>query len=91
MKLRSEDWFGKASAGLVLGFFLALGLSGCVGVFLLDGVSQFSIEHQFTMWIIGPMLICILSGCFFFQTSLRAWGWLGLANAVVWGLLLLTG
>lgn len=89
-RLRSEDWLGKASAGLILGLTLSFGLSGLVGAFVLSDVSLFSIAHQFTMWITGPILVLILSTCFLFQSGTRAWGWLGLANVLVWGLLWVT-
>ena len=89
-RLKSEDSLAKASAGLVLGLTLSLALSGLLGVFGIQDVSQFSIEHQFTMWITGPILILILSSSFLFQSGLRAWCWLGLANVLCWGLLWIT-
>ncbi len=89
-RLRSEDSISKASAGLILGLTLSLALSGLVGIFVFNGVPQFSIEHQFTMWITGPFLVLILSGCFLFRSGLSAWVWLGLANTLCWGLLWIT-
>lgn len=89
-RLKTEDSLAKASAGLILGLTLSLALSGMLGVFGLQDVAQFSIEHQFTMWITGPILILILSSCFLFQSGLRAWFWLGLANVLCWGLLWIT-
>ena len=86
-KLSSRDWFGKASAGLLLGFFIAVGLSGIFARFGPGEVSSFSIQHQFTMWLIAPLLAGILSFCFLFRSGLRAWGWLGITNLVIWGLL----
>lgn len=87
-KLSSRDWFGKASAACILGFFLALGLSGLFSsVFFGAGeIGTYSVQHQFTMWLISPMLACILSFCFLFRSGLRAWCWLGLANILTWSL-----
>ncbi|TGD73387.1 hypothetical protein E4634_10155 [Mangrovimicrobium sediminis] len=84
----SRDWLGKASAGLVCGVFLALGAGGLLARFALGGVGRFSLEHQFTMWLVSPLLLAILCACFMFRSGLRAWAWLGAANLLVWGLLL---
>lgn len=89
--LTSRNWFGKASAGLILGFLLSLALGGAVGRFAFGGVGRFSIEHQLTMWLIAPVWLAILSGCFLFLTGLRAWLWLGAANLALWSLLIATG
>ncbi len=83
----SRDWLGKASAGLLGGVFLALGLGGLLAHFALGGVGRFSLEHQFTMWLVSPLLLCTLCACFMFRSGLRAWAWLGAANLLVWGLL----
>jgi len=85
--LSSRNWFGNACAGLLLGFFLALGLSGIFVQFGPGEVGAFSAKHQLTMWLIAPLFVAVLSGCFLFRTGLRAWGWLGLANLLIWGLL----
>ncbi len=89
-RLSSQHWAGKASAGLILGFCLSLGLSGFLGLFVFGGVGQFSIAHQLTMWFMAPTLVVLLSTCFLFQSGLRAWCWLGAANVVVWSILFLT-
>lgn len=87
LQLNSRNWFGKACAGLVLGFFLALGLSGLFAVIGPGEIGNFSARHQLTMWMIAPLMVAILSGCFMFHTGLRAWCWLGLANLITWGFL----
>ena len=89
-RLKSEDWLGKASAGLILGFTLSLGLGGILGSLIFSDISRFSIAHQFTMWVTGPILVLILSSCFLFQSGVRAWVWLGAANFFTWGLLWIT-
>ncbi len=85
----SRDWFGKASAGTLLGFLLALGASGLLMRLL--GVSDtfLSTKGQLTMWMMSPVWAGILSFCFLFRSSARAWGWLALANLVVWTPLLI--
>lgn len=82
--LSSRDWLGKSSAGLILGFLLALGLSGLFK--LVGGVEEafFSLKGQVSMWMISPLWSLILSFCFLFGSSLRAWGWLGIANILLW-------
>jgi len=90
VKLSSKDWFGKASAALILGFFIALGVDGILLQTILGGVPMFSEEHQIAMWIVSPIYSIILSFCFFFRSGLRAWSWLALANAIIWGTIFLT-
>lgn len=85
--LTSRDWFGKSSAGLVLGFLLALGISGLFKLTTGLGDTFFSLKGQFSMWMIAPIWALILSFCFFFGSSLRAWGWLALANIILWSAL----
>lgn len=89
--LTSRDWFGKSSAGLILGFLLAL---GCSGLFkLTSGLGEifFSTKGQFSMWMIAPVWGLILSFCFLFGSPARAWGWLTLANMLLWGALWMLG
>lgn len=89
--LSSRDWFGKSSAALLLGFFLAL---GCAGLFkLIVGVSDtfFTTKGQFAMWLMSPVWALTLSFCFLFRSSVRAWLWLGAANAMVWAPLFVMG
>ncbi|MYL99391.1 hypothetical protein GR702_16605 [Novosphingobium sp. FGD1] len=90
-QLTSRNWLGKASAGLILGFVLALGLSGLLAWSI--GVSDtfFSTKGQLAMWSISPVWCTVLSLCFLFRSGLRAWIGLGLASAVVWAALYGTG
>lgn len=90
-QLTAKNWFGKASAGLILGFLLALGTSGLFRV--LGGVDEafFSTKGQFSMWLMSPVWALAVSLVFLFRTSARAWAWLALANAVIWGLIAMLG
>ncbi|MFC0205828.1 hypothetical protein [Novosphingobium soli] len=90
-ELSSRDWFGKASAGLVLGFALALGLSGLLAWAIGVTDTFFSTKGQLTMWSISPTWCIVLSLCFLFRSGLRAWTVLGLATAAVWIALYATG
>lgn len=85
-QLTSRDWFGKASAGFLLGYTLALGLTSLFAVFGPGGAGG-AMKVQFNMWMMSPVWALILSFCFLFRDSLRAWLWLGAANLVTFGLL----
>ncbi len=90
-EISSRDWFGKACAGLILGFLLALGISGLFRH--LAGVEDafFSLKGQFAMWMISPVWAGILSFCFLFSSTRSAWVWLGLSNGILWALLFMIG
>lgn len=83
-ELSSRDWFGKASAGLLLGLAISLGLSGLLSWALGVGDTYFALPGQFTMWAISPLWCGILSFCFLFRSGPRAWTILGLVTALVW-------
>lgn len=82
--LTSKDWFGKASAGLLLGFCLALGAAGLFKLLAGVGDTFFSTKGQFAMWLMSPVWALVLSFCFMFRSSARAWLWLALANLALW-------
>lgn len=90
-QLSSQDWFGKTSAALVLGFLLALGAAGLFRT--LNGIDDafFSTKGQLAMWMMAPVWALVLSLCFFFRSTLHAWGWLAAINAVLWGVIALLG
>ena len=83
----SRDWFGKASAGIILGLALALALTGLFAWVGPGGLMHSSAKTQLNMWLISPIWAFILSSCFLFRSGWRAWGWLGLANIIAFGLL----
>lgn len=84
--LSSSNWFGKASAGLLLGFTLALGLCGVFARFGPGDIGFYSAQGQFTMWLMSPLWAIVLSFCFLFRSGWQAWSWLALGNLVVWAL-----
>ena len=85
--LRSEDWFGKAAAGLVCGFTLAIALTGLFAWLGPRGLMHSSAKTQLAMWLVSPTWVVVLSTCFLFRSAARAWSWLLLANGLCFGLL----
>lgn len=90
-EISSRDWFGKVSAGLILGFLLALGISGLFRHSLGVEDAFISTKGQFAMWLISPIWAGILSFCFLFSSPRSAWGWLGLSSGIIWALLIMLG
>ena len=86
-RLSSAHWFGKSSAGLVLGFLLAVAISGLCAWLTPDGVPGGNGKIQFVMWLIAPFWAGVLCFVFLFRDSRRAWLWLGGANLIAFGLL----
>lgn len=87
-QLSSANWFGKASAGAIAGYLLTIAICGIFSRFGPLEVGFFSAQAQITMWLVAPVWALILSFCFMFQNGWRAWGWLGSANLLAWGILL---
>ncbi|MFC4820816.1 hypothetical protein [Dokdonella ginsengisoli] len=85
-RLHSRHWFGKTCAGAVLGYALAVALSGVIALLTPGGFAGEG-KVQFTMWMIAPIWATVLGFVFLFRDSLRAWLWLGLATAAAFGLL----
>ena len=87
VRRQSRHWFGKTCAGVVLGFGLALALSGLFAWLGPDGIHGGGGKNQFNMWLIAPLWAAVLSLVYLFRDSRRAWLWLGLANAMAFALL----
>ncbi|MNU94302.1 hypothetical protein D3C71_842800 [compost metagenome] len=90
IRLQSNHWFGKTCAGVVLGFGLALAVSGLFAWLGPDGINAGGGKNQFNMWLMAPLWATVLSFVYLFRSSLRAWLWLGAANVLAFGLLWLT-
>lgn len=86
-QLSSRNWFGRASAGVILGMSLAIGLSGLMAWFGPGGLTAGGGKLQFNMWMVSPLWLLILSLVFLFRTGPRAWFWLGLVNLLCFVLL----
>lgn len=84
MTARSDPcWCCKVLAGTVLGFFLAVAVSGIFVWVAPLGLGKF----QVAMWMVVPVWLAVLSAVFLFRDGPRAWLWLGGANAVAYALL----
>ncbi len=81
-------WWGKSLVGVLLGFALALGLSGLWAWWGPGGIEAAD-KVQFNMWIVTPMWMTALGAVYFMRSAWRALAWLGLANVLVWVLLAL--
>ncbi len=79
----ARDWISKTLAGLLLGLALALGSSGLLAALLPP--MPLPVSGQLVMWLVPPVWLTVLSLVYFFASGLRAWLWLGLANALVFG------
>lgn len=90
MPYTSANWRGKAAAGVILGFAIALLASGLFAWFGPGGLMAGTGKTQFNMWLISPVWAFILSFVFLFPTSRAAWGYLG-ATSVVLAVLLFGG
>ena len=86
-RLDSAEWFGKTAAGLVLGFSLALAVSGLCAWLTPGGIAGGNGKIQFVMWLIAPLWAGVLCFVFLFRDSRRAWCWLAVANLLAFGLL----
>lgn len=86
-RLQSKHWLGKTSAGLILGFGLALSLSGLFAWWGPGGIDGGSGKLQFNMWLMSPVWVLVLGLVYLFRDSLRAWLWLGAANALAFAVL----
>ena len=85
-RLDSRHWLGKTLAGVVLGYTLSITLTGVIAL-LTPGGLEGGGKIQFNMWMIAPLWATVLGFVYFFRDSLRAWLWLGLANAVAFAAL----
>lgn len=79
-----RDWISKTLAGALLGLTLALITSGIYSS-LQPGLAL-PIRGQLMMWMVTPIWLGTLGGVYFFASGLRAWLWLGGANALALGI-----
>ncbi|MCG5240292.1 hypothetical protein ACIU1J_29210 [Azospirillum doebereinerae] len=73
------DWWSKSLGGVILGFTLAVALSG-VFAWAGPGGAQALNKYQFNMWMLAPIWLGIVSFCFLFRSGRDCWTWLGGAN-----------
>lgn len=82
------DWWTKTLSGLVLGFTLALAVSGLFAWLGPGGIAAPQ-KVQFVMWLITPLWMLILSMIYLVRTGLRALTGLLIANVLAYALLFL--
>lgn len=80
------DWWSKTLAGVILGFTLALALTG-IFAWVGPGGIDAPQKVQVVMWMIAPLWMILCSTSYFFRTGLSAWLWLLLANLIAYTLL----
>ncbi|SMH47201.1 hypothetical protein [Azospirillum agricola] len=80
------DWWSKSLAGTLLGFTLAIALSGLFAWAGPGGPRALN-KIQFNMWMVAPIWLGVVSFCFLFRSGLRAWLWLGGANLLAYAAL----
>lgn len=79
-------WLSKSLAGTLLGFGLAIALSGLFAWLGPGGLAPLN-KYQFNMWLVPPLWLGVLSAVFLFSSAARAWLWLGGANALAFAAL----
>ena len=84
VELGSRDWFGKVSAALLPGFTLSLALTCTFATLFSKGDAFFTAQGQIAMWLMAPIWCALLSLCFLFRSTARAWAWLATANLFAW-------
>ncbi|SAL32753.1 hypothetical protein AWB64_03053 [Caballeronia sordidicola] len=76
----SRDWTLKTLAGVIGGFGIGIAASGLLAC-LTPGPLDAQNKFQVAMWLVPPVWIGVMSASFVFRSGLRAWLWLGGANA----------
>jgi hypothetical protein len=79
-----RDWISKTLAGISLGLTLGIAVSGVYSS--LTAGMPLPIRGQLMMWMVAPIWLGVLGGVYFFASGLRAWLWLGGANALAFGI-----
>ena len=78
MSARREDGLSKTLAGTLLGFALAMAVSGLFA-WLGPGGPAASNKFQFVMWLVSPVWVAVLSFSYLFASGRQAWFCLGAA------------
>ncbi|MCH2556848.1 MAG: hypothetical protein MK005_06045 [Alcanivorax sp.] len=81
-------WWSKTLAGGVLGFSLAIALSGLFAWLGPGGIGAPD-KVQFNMWLVPFIWMTVFSLVYLFRTGIRAWLWLGAANGLAFLALML--
>jgi hypothetical protein len=82
-----RHWLAKGLAGLILGFVIALGLSGLLAQAGPGGIET-AYKYMVAMWAVAPAWMLIFALSFLFRGGPRAWLWLGAVALLIHGALL---
>ncbi|MEH2514732.1 hypothetical protein V1279_000305 [Bradyrhizobium sp. AZCC 1610] len=81
------DWWGKASAGAILGFGLALSLVGLYAYLGPGGIDAPTGRYSLMRHLEAFVWIAVFGFCFLFRSGRAAWTWLGAANLIAFAAL----
>ena len=81
------DWWGKASAGVILGFGLALSLVGLCAYLAPGGINAPGGRYSMMRYPEAFVWIAAFGFCFLFRSGRAAWAWLGAANLIAFAAL----
>lgn len=79
-------WLSLSLAGTLLGFGLAIALSGLFAWLGPGGMVPLN-KYQFNMWIVPPLWLAACAAVFMARSAWRAWAWLGAANVLAYAAL----
>ena len=81
------DWWAKTSAGLLLGFGLAMALVGLPAYLVPGGIAAPDGRFTTLRFLMPFVWIPVFSLCYLFRSGRAAWLWLGGANLLAFALL----
>ena len=81
------DWWGKASAGVILGFGLALSLVGLYAYLGSGGIDAPGGRYSLMRYMEVLVWTAVFGLCFLFRSGRAAWGWLGAMNLLAFAAL----
>lgn len=81
------DWWGKASAGAILGIGLALALVGLYAYLGPGGINAPGGRYSLMRYLEAFIWIAVFSTCFLFRSGRAAWVWLGVVNLIAFAAL----
>lgn len=81
------DWWGKASAGAILGLGLALSLVGLYAYLGPGGIDAPTGRYSLMRHLEAFVWIVVFGFCFLFRSGRAAWTWLGAANLIAFAAL----
>lgn len=81
------DWWGKTSAGAILGLGLAFALVGLYAYLAPGGIDAPGGRYSLMRYLEVFVWTVVFGFCFLFRSGRAAWMWLGAANLVAFAAL----